>query len=875
MARPVNPLGLLRSIPRYATYGANDAIAKALLEQAPHLAKHTKARSLGTRIGQLDQGNSSWWHRHPAYAAGLAELLEVSLSDLGLHGGAAGDHLFSFDAFPELPPLDLTREPAWKLFLEHIHADQRDPGSASHPTLEHWLAPATWMRRWPTDMDWLCVTDDLERKLLVRTLSAAGHFDVLQVETLADAGARLLRPQPLIILLRADSGQEDVAVLACRPEHAGILVIAPHMPPMRQQTSSAEFMGWEYLESNRQVNNSFRLDMSGRHEPLKRWTWSPLPDWRMQLLAWVEERIDRPGVDTLFSAQRIRTWLNQFDPRGEWFCSTTDMLQLCRIDHHHRVKLPAVHDAHAGKILTGQLFATDPVLERHVTQLAVFRWQRRDLPWEGALPDQTWLALQSAPGEDKMAPPNRRHLSPDGMLNRQRNGYADFRHRTLASLVVRDTLIRHITDDPLETWAWACFDPQRRPLVDAALDAVALPGLAGAMDRLKQQAPHSAAAVGASEALFMTLARRIANGEKPPGTYMVVAQCVLERLDCSMLAWSCPTPWSRPAVEQHDLLEWITACWAWSTVWQPAPAMAENWLFPGWCKPLAPVPHWLTSLWPDQQSERLAPAWRAFFTVAQLWASDLTEPVFHPPRILRMAMLVEAAQGTWPADAAWWQELAGMNSGWWVADILLEQLKQTKPDAASKLWPSLLAFEQSSPDYFVRLSPVRRWLLEQLTAAEALALIDQAGREYLGKVPQSLPPAFRAPLLTAISSTVKLGWGEALPFFRRFGPSTAAVLPDFLADEIAGRAAAQCLWEWQPERAACLLGSDRSSAELALLLEFCPPHQLACAVALLSARPDLLEASTCRWWIHAHLSHAGPLAERLLLLLAALPPDDL
>ena len=874
MAKPVNQLGLLRSIPKYAWFKSNDAIGRTLLENAPHLGTAINVRSLGTRIGQLDRGNSAWWSKHPEYAACLADLLEVSLSDLGLHAFAAGCHLFSFDVFPELPPLDLTREPAWKIFIESRHLEQPDPGSTGRPTLDHWLLPAIWQRHLPTEMDWLHVPDQLERELLSRTLAAAGNFDVLHVEMLSDAGRRLLQPKPLIVTLRAGSGDADMDALARRPDNAGILVIAPNQLPTRERTSSAEFLGWEERQGSGAENRRFRLDVGGMHAPLKRWTWTPLPDWRTQLLAWVKRHLDHPGADTFFSAQDIQMWLSQFDPRGLWFCSVTDMLQLCRISHHSRSSFPAASDANAGEVLMNLLFAHDAALALHVRQLAWARWQQYDLPWEGALPTDAWLALQPMDMADQRGAGAVQPLLSSGWLRQQQHGYFDFQHRTLVNLVIRDKLVRQILDDPQNSWALGCFDQQRRQLVDAALDAVTLPGLAGTIERLQQQAQHSAAAIGASEALFMTLARRIIAGDRPPRAYAIVAQCVLARLDCSQSAWSCPVPWSRPTSTPEEQLAWITACWAWSSIWQPIEPMPENWLFPGWRAPLGKVPWWLTSLWPDKHYELLAPAWEDFFAAAQLWTSDLKEPLANPPLLLRMAMLLEAAHGTWPAQAAWWAQLTGMDSDRCLEDILLKQLQVSASDAAARLWPSLLAFEQTSPDPLIRLSNVRHWMLEQLSAADALTLIDAPSRHYLGKVPESLPPAFRAPLLDALAGTIDLQGDHVLPFFRRFGPSAAMALPQFLADELLGEAAALCLWQWQPGNTARLLRDGIADAAAGRLIDCCPPDQLACAIDLLVVQPELLDAVRRRWWIREHLSHAGAHAGKLLHMMAQLPPDD-
>jgi len=126
MAKPKNPPGPIRSAPKYAEFGSDDKLAKALRTKFPDIQwPSEQARTLGTQIGKLDKGARVWWANHPDNAKCLAELLEVPLADLGLHGPANHSHVFSFDDFPELPPLDLKREKPWVLGVEHLDSNQK------------------------------------------------------------------------------------------------------------------------------------------------------------------------------------------------------------------------------------------------------------------------------------------------------------------------------------------------------------------------------------------------------------------------------------------------------------------------------------------------------------------------------------------------------------------------------------------------------------------------------------------------------------------------------------------------------------------------------------------------------------------------------
>lgn len=768
-------------------------------------------------------------------------------------------------------------------------------------------------------MNWLYVADDLERQLIIKRLAAAGNFEVSFVHELADVGNRLLSPKALIVSVRASGGDEDLMALARRPEDSGILVIAPFVLPVRKETSSAEWLSWETFSVRGQVRDINDLTATKRPtfgKGVKRWAWSLFPDWRSLLLKWVEAKVAGHGLDSSFSDQRIDKWLDGFDPRGEWFCTTTDMMQLCRLGHSLGGKLPSSNEPAAGSKLVASLFSKEtPFLSIQVKQLAEARWQRRELPWQGSMPLETWLSLvptstamvtrddlsQIAQGKTAQARKesadrvaslletgNPDALLASGLLKQGQRSSFDFQHRTLAGLVVRDSLMRQIAREPLASWALACFDHERRPLVDAALDAVTVENLAEAANRLYQEAPDSAAVIAASEALFMAVARRIAQGESfPPKlvpALMFVAKCVLERLDLSAVALVLPELWSRPTSTQDEQLEWISACWSWSLLLDARVPMMRNWLFPGWCDSLPEVAYWLTSLWPEKQCDQLSLAWQRFFFVVDQWVKDLEQPIPELPRILKMAFIGKAARGAWLADPAWWQDLINFDSRNWVDEALWRRIELGGAGAAAKLWPSFVAFERSHLTRFdrtdIRVARVRRWLLEQLTHHDALDSFDENERLYLATVPESLPPTFRAPLLQSIAKASLEMWYRApLDFFARFGPSAAPALVGFLDHDWypMGTAAATCLWDWEPETAAQLLCKKSELSTLALhhLIDTCPSSHVAAAIDVLVVDASLLDASERESWARKHLINSGREAERLVAIISQLPSNSL
>lgn len=885
----------IKTAPAYSKFGSNDALAKALIKNFTEIKWTLEPRSLAAKIGQLDKGNPTWWLAREKETTCLAELLDLPVADLGVQSQTS-NHLFSFSGFPGLKPLDLKREKPWVLAEARL-----DPKESSNEfgegVLDHWLEPAVRSSfRPPYDLEWLHVPDELERQLLVRGLAAAGNYEVLVVETLADAADQLRGRKPFVVSVCADGGEKDLMALVDRPDGAGLLVIAPFMLAVRETTSSADFIGWEQITSSARERRLFDLTAAGT---IKRWTWSLLPDWRDRLLERVEARLNRHPADTLFSAQGVKNWLERFDAHAQWFSTTSDLMHLCQIGHLISEKrLPVPNDPDAGKKLVKFLFKEKPLYQStQIQQLAVARWNRPGLCWRDGLPMESWLSLAlpstgsavrseldaiaqgKTPAERKKAVGrvakmlevgNPDALLSSGLIKKCVQGNFDFEHPTLAGLLVRDTLMRQIAEEPLASWALACFDSERRLVVDAALDAVSAEHLIAATERLLQEAPDSAVTIGASEALFMAVGRRILDGRAIPSALMPVAKSVIERMDVTTADWALPDLWSRPVESEDEKLVWITACWAWSLMPNAPFTMPENWWFPGWSKSLPELPYWLSELWPDEKCEQVSPAWNQFFTVVDEWLKDMERPMADAPHILHIGFLMKAAHGAWPADPAWWQELISCR---WAQEILLKRFQKAGKGAAARLWPSFLVFERNFPAetrYLVRFSGVRIFLLQQLKPADALGLLAHDDRHYLVQVLYTLPPELRAALLESLAPTpLTVRYGDELAFFERFGPSSAPALVLFLAHEQLGRAAAACMWRWDTEKAARLLRQREklSTQEQNNLLDTCPASHVAAVMAVVCAAPESFDLAMLAYWARRHLPTAGSNAGRLIAII--------
>jgi hypothetical protein len=900
--------GPIRNAKKFQELSSFNRLAKALIDACPEIEWELSFRSLGNQLGDLDRGKTTWWRNNPEKARFLAEFMELSLEDLGLHE-KADRRAFPFPEFPELPPLDLKRDEIWWIAtakLDPIQVHKSWDGQ-SEPTLSDWLEdqPA-WMRP-PSGSHWLWVSDDLHRRLIASRLSARGIHDVVFCETLAAASDRLKNPRLLIVVPEQDGGEEDLAALADRPEGAGVLIISPVKWVPREQATSAELMSWESLTITGKERRRFQLTSKSNAlgDVVQRWELKKLPDWRQRLLGWVERRLNRCSVDTLFSAEAVEDWIIKFDPAGQWFCTTSDLMQLCHLVHRDSEKrLPAPSDPQAGGRLVHLLFENESSARSYLIELlATLRWQSQ-LPWDGGLSSAEWQELAQSTGvtvsasdlreivvgktvgdrqraadrvESLLATGNFPAILESGVLKAGKTGTYDFLHRAFVSLLLRDKLLAQVANDPLEDWALSCFDPTRRPIVDAALEVVPIDSLVKAANRLANEPLGSAQSIAAAEALFIAIGKRIAKRDSIPVALHKVVGLVIRHLDVSW-EWSMADPWTRPVETNEEKLVWVCACWSWSLLPEAAVDGVPNWLFPGWAKELDEPPFWIYDLEPNQRTLDPSPAFRSLWEVLIEWVKEIDVPSDLWPGMIITAFLRKAAKGGLEAQSAWWKRVITQR---WAVTLLRECCDEVGRDAATRLWPSFVAAEREvsiAPateeadklrvyDFFLHS---RFWLLDCLPKAEVLRGLDRADLIYLARYPESLPPEVRADLLLAVKDSPPFeGAWEAEPFLERFGFQAAPALEYLLEHEVLGNAAASLLWRWSPERAVALLaehGSVAPSVRSALYWQ-CTQEQFPRALALLSNDTKVFEQGERQLWVRKYLPYSGGHAVRALELL--------
>ncbi len=903
----------IKTAQRAQGFSSFGATAKALLNAHPDNHWGMQPRSLETQIGKLDRGEITWWTNHDEVAQALSALLDLPLQDMGLHGNTDAKFQFSFSDFPGLKPLDLRREKPWQLG-EAVADEKPKDNRLSKPTLDEWLNPEPTQWRPPYEHHWLYVADAFEKQLFTQHLAITSAYRVVFTRTLEAASAELENVKPLILVVDGIVSEEDFRTLGLRHESAGLLVVAsvPIPGETRDPWFSMESMSWERRSMS---DAQRRLFVRTTPVSLECWTWTLKPDWRTALLQWVGKRLNKQETDTLFDAQSLCQWLERFDPLGQWFETPSDVLQLCASAHSHpHTKLPKPNDAEAGRKLTHLLFS-DKFSKRsdQLHQWAVARWNRLEFAWHGFLPKEDWLTLlpvnQLLPSAEavhaiaaaKTAPERRKAadrvvdqlqagnpdvLETSELLKDGATGQLDFAHPTLVRLIVRDKLMRQIAEEPTSSWGRACFDPDRSMLVDAALDVISMDTLMLAVQRLPLENANnatSAAALAASEALFVAIGRRIANREVIQDKFIPLlsqlAETVIGRLDIEMSAFTLPVPWSRPTDSPEQQLVWIGACWAWSLQIKASDKLADgwppNWLFPGWSESLPPPPDWLNSLWPEKDTHQLSSAWMFFFKVADEWMKDRSQPTDNTLRILRPALLGQAAHGTWAADPTWWEDLIALETPW-AEDVLLASFESAGKSAAARLWPSYLAFEMGEKERLLptrQLSSVRRWLLAQLSPADALTGLSPAALNHLVAYPRTMPPAFRAPLLLAQYQSISFkSFADTAPFIARFGPSALPALPELLKHSWLGKTAAEYLWVWDAATAERLLLDEAVDSQARYyLLHTCPASKIAVAVAALTEKPALFRWSECGSWARSHLPTAGKNAQALIEIIRSEP----
>jgi hypothetical protein len=861
---------------------SNDGLAQMLINMHPDAFVDKKGiklnvRTLGTKIGELDRGMTSWWRNSPRATEKLIAFLGIWPDELDL-SPVGGRNRFSFPSFPAFPPLTLTRETPWRIAEAKRSQDSggTEPGRyGTKPTLDFWLEKKKRPGMPPSSVQWLWVPDDVEFELLTRWLAAIETHPVIRVATPEMVIIRhideLASSDSLIVVLEGVGDAEQVGQLASVRQDAPLLIIARDALPV-------------FATQDEQAKES---SARAAHARIERWTWTFLPDWRQVLIRSVERRIFDLDADNQFSSQATLDLVEKFDRSRQWFASVNDVLVLCQAvcegeEKNLGIALDSGTDTGA---LLSLLFSRDEAHLGQMQDLVKERWLRWTLSWSADLTRQEWLGLVKT--EERFETMVSRNL-----LGQHGHGYR-FQRPVVTRLLLRSYLVECMNKAELTSWAQACFDDERRPLVDAALDALTVEALqklarkvgAACVDRLY---------LGAAEALFAAFGRRPLDQDINGQVLAEFAAIVLPRLrkyEDRLL------PLSRPQASPADQVAWTTVCWAWSMRLRVRPLLAETtWLFPGWSDDLPKMPGWLDTFGRKHTVyswELLGPQLRDFLSIARAWlvsgARNVDDAMLPP--LFRMALLVEASTAAGAAKSWWWDGVIGDP---WAEQALLECMRDHESGpvtVALAWWKSLLRNrQQASKEQQFGASSLFTWhpranghssLLAAVTeclgahAAIAVQSLEKDERLFLADHALALPPSLQRELLKSVAQDQDANWydWEIPGFMAKFGPQVADVLPHLLDHPQLGQVAAWRLWEWVPAMAEELLQTYRGPAGVGIrnLIEICPPAAIRAALAVHQRQPSLMNGGQWRDWALRRLSNARVHAPALLELIEPPP----
>lgn len=879
----------------FSLYNSFDKVASALIKTRPDLfEKEGKAndvvmRSLGAKIGELNRGKSTWWIKREKETEALTKLLDIRPHALGLHQ-KTGRHIFPLSAFPDFPPLNLMRENCWNIAAPTLVSDggaQTNEGftSRTKPTLDGWLSPqGAVLPNRGKKIEWLYVPDITEYQLLSRKLEATERIQFASCTSLRELfGNRiehLRNPQPLILAIDGKPQVDHLESLITYREGGPLLVISPSQLPDLWSREKGE------TDQPSEINGELLI----KPTDVNVWAWTLLPDWRQQLLRWLEQRMRRLGIQTSFRSSTTQELLKKFDPSGKWFICVEDVLILCQAVNESRSEELHTTTGSNGdvRLLHYLLFNRDYSSLALIRPMIERRWKRWDLAWEGELDEKTWIDMAND------------LCSFDTMLTQKlivksKTG-VDFERPTLIRLLLRSQLMAALEGSDLAAWAPACFDAQRRPLVDAALDSLDIEQLERVAIQLTE-APVLTETIGAGEALFTAIGRRIIREEDIGAKLPLLADHFLRQMTwIDGLVYPC----SRPLASVAQQLEWICVCWAWSLLPSPSTNLPPNWLFPGWNQvSLHTLPPWINiyaSSNPSEKWEHIAIPKRDFLSVVTRWlASHKAPPSYeYMPQLFNAGMLARAAAGQWTASSYWWWGLQGDPI---EEDTLLHQVVSTDASVNRRTlhaWlPSLVKHlrEKSQQKMFhsdlIRSSivstrsgqeqgnsSVLTWLMrliDQNNEDLLTILSDDEDRKFMMKYPAMLPLTVRRQLLRSLAKDFPTEWKEyeLANLLLDYGPETGAEMELLLDNIVLGNQAAVYLWAWAPHKAEMLLHKNWtiSRAALSRLIKACPIAHIGVAVRLLSEDPTLLTNEERPKWVRSRLPDARQYASDMMCLL--------
>jgi len=883
---------------RRADYKSMDSLARALKEQAPEAFEGISPRSLAVKLGQLGRGTSTWWRGRPDCVEALDALTGFDAGELiaALEQRSLGR--WSFPEFSTLAPLDLLEELPADLGSAH----PADPKAfAEH--FEGWMQRALPPKRLSSRLyaldgvAWLTVPPGCGRGLLLARLQAVGSVDVVSADTLEDAVAMGTGGRPIVLAPRRAVKHDDLnALMQWDPDRPVLIVSASACPRLKPRLERrAWHPRWDWLVTKSSERR--RLDLvSGDHggvyahgDEMRLFEWRLAPDWRLRLIAWLEQRLGATG-DTLFSRQGLDGWLKRFDPTSVWFSTPTEVVALASLCHASgERKLPSPDSEVAGARLLHHLAPMDSRHESLLLRLVEVRWRDAAHEWLSPLPWSEWLALVEAESfnvvDGERAKLRRKRpqllnlevLRQEGFLTVDSHGWWEFAHPTQARLVLRDALVRWVSEGDLERWARPLLgDSSRQAAVDSVLASMSPVALGGSIRAVLRAATGSLSALSAAEALFVTLGCKFAADQ---ADYAPEFAGLLERilqLHSGAHAEVWP-PFTRSVGESFGTpLLWLLACWEWSLCSPPPNSLPPELLawFPGWFPRgndmgvdwYIQLPHNLLSVSESFDDVRLGfdeAVRSAQRVIDRVGCQGLVEASERGP-LWAALMLVAAGRGQVEPQGFWWDLLLSLRE---APFHLVRSLEHDDADAvAAHLLPSFLdAANNSASSTFAVLGPIWTWLFGRSLASNVLPRLPVRTVFVLYRRFRGLPPTWQRALEDRLGpDDPEWCWEAAL---------TESVNPEALADRllpIAPLSIPLLALLWRVAPAQCLAHAcDPQQLSSSLLISLCPTELSGRLAETIALREDLMPQRAERLgWVLRRLRESRGQEARLRVLLS-------
>lgn len=863
---------------RRAGFASLDALARALKDHAPEAFAGIEPRSLGAKLSNLGRGMVTWWRDRPDRVEAVAALTGFDALEVIAAQRSRDRGRWSFPEFPTLPPLDLSAEATAEIGAGHpVDNDQYKD------RLDGWMHRAMPLRHQSPRLmplrgiAWLTVPPHCGRSLLLAQLRANANIEVIDADTLDEAVRLASGTQPVVLAPRGPVEQPDLeALVHLDPERAALIVSACAYPGHVLPFEAAWHPTWDWLVAN--ADGRRRLDLVRGSQAgvfgfgdIEVFEWRLAEGWRRNLIEWLERRLAATG-DTLFTRQGLDSWLQGFDPQAIWFATPSDVLALASLCHSSgERKLPKPDSPEAGARLLLQLAARDTRATSLLRRLVELRWRDARHDWMAALPWDSWLAIIDAESlgaevGERPRPSKKRPvlldleaLRQEGLLVVNRQGWWEFSQPVQARLLLRDSLMRWVSEGSIAHWARPIMgDAFRERTLDAVLDAMSPEKLDPSIRAVLNEPAGSLSALSAAEALIVALGVKYASGSVVcQQSHLGLLMRVLEQYEA--MGGAVSPPFTRIAVDGFSpALSWTLACWEWSLA-SLAPAAVPDELgvlFPGWQSRGEVAKNWYAQLplrlrelpailapEPDGSLRAMRSAQRV---VDRLGLEALQE--WDPLCPLNAALLLVAAgQGQLDAKPEWWPALLR----WRGAEChLLEALEEIDPNAvAANLLPSLLSAMSGSDATAAVLSPVWTSLLGKSSAVVVIPLLPMAAIMAMYGRFRGLPSSWQRGLAHRLGPHDPIECWEVV--------LRHSAVPEELAERLLrdplGGAIASKLWHWAPT--TCLAHArDPESMWGWLLILNCPDEHIGPLAEAIAGCEELLPGRADRLaWVLSRL----------------------